>query len=67
LTIKGKDRWYCAEPVTADSDFIKVIEVYKRERPNELEQYWGVPKDAAGVDWLKVKEKCAFVRFRPVK
>lgn len=66
LEIEGKAGQYRGELIQDDADLLKALEVFKRERPNQLERFFGVAKDAAGADLLKAKARCVFVRFHPV-
>jgi deazaflavin-dependent oxidoreductase (nitroreductase family) len=66
LTIKGKPIEARVEPVTTDEELLHVLNVYKREVPNQLQRFFGVSPQAAGAELLKAKERAVFVRFLPL-
>ncbi|HEX2622645.1 MAG TPA: nitroreductase/quinone reductase family protein [Phototrophicaceae bacterium] len=66
LNIKGKTIRVRGEPIRDDAEFLKAMEVFKRERPNQLERFMKIPQDSAGADLLKAKDQVVLVRFYPL-
>ena len=53
--------------VTDSQEIRQILEVYKREQPNMLPRFFGIPSDSNGDDLMKAAEKIRFVRFSPVE
>ncbi len=67
LNVRGKDIDVSVEPIVDDAELLRVLDIYKRERPGQFKRFLGVPIDGDREAWLKAREHVAFLRLRPIK
>jgi len=67
LNVRGRDFDVDVQPIIDDEEVLRVLDIYKRERPGLFKRFIGVPIDGDREAWLKARETCKFVRFRPIQ
>lgn len=67
LIIKGKPVSARGMPVdmSNDREVLRVLEVYKRERPQDIKRFFGVSPEGTPEQLLKARERVSFLRFYP--
>lgn len=65
LNIKGKNYAMRAQPIKDEAEALQALEVYKRQAPNIMERFFGIPATSEGRDLLKALDKVVLIRFVP--